>query len=298
MKKILTSLALIGAFATGSHAQEVDLKPFAIMIPNQVLGPNKPISNTGIINNQPAPADSIQGAIIYGVDSAGGNFLSTDTFIFFGPWVAMGDDGTMSFYRGFRGNGDDVDATDGYAIISYLGNDWVATTDSIKTLLNIQYFEQNGVGHPFEDMLYRRSELVNGQTYGWYAHMRPYPNWDDAPYVDPDPTNNWGYTPVIWQAGTTSIQELLSSTHYTPLAVYPNPTVEQLNFKLEFAKTNKSTVVRVLDLSGRALSSKAMGGANAGTQEYSYNVSKLSAGTYTLQVITDNAIYTSKFVKK
>lgn len=298
MKKILTSLALIGAIGTGAYAQEVDLRAFAIMIPNQVLGPNKPISNTGIINNLPAPADSIQGAILYGIDSSGGTFLTTDTFQFFGPWVAMGTDGTMGFYRGFSNSGNDVVAGPNGTILSYLGNDWVASTDSIKTLLNLQYFEEHGVDNLFEDMLYRRSELVAGQTYGWYAHMRPYPSWAEAPYVDPDHNNNWGYTPVIWQGGTTSIQELLSSTHYTPLTVYPNPTVEQLNFKLEFAKANKSTIVRVLDLGGRSLNSKAMGGANAGTQEYSYNVAKLPAGSYTLQVITDNAIYTSKFVKK
>ncbi len=209
----------------------------------------------------------------------------------------MGTDGTMGFYKGFRSNGDEVDATDGYAVISFLGNDWVATTDSIKTLLNVQYFEEHGVGNPFEDMLYRRSELVAGQTYGWYTHMRPYPSWDEASYTDPDRTNNWSYTPVIWQGGV-GIKELLSNTRYTALDVYPNPTVDQLNFKLEFAKANKSTVVRVLDISGRALSSKAMGASATGTQQFSYNVAQLPAGSYSLQVITDHAIYVSKFVKK
>jgi len=306
MRKILTSMALVAIGATANvQGQEIDLKPFAIMNTNQLLTGGKGITTTGItmtvtgnvVNIAPGPADSIQGFLAYAIDSSGGVLTTADSFAFFGPWSTMGTDGTVPFNRGFSLSGTDIDAGTTGASIFFLDNSWVATTDSIKTLLNVQYFEEHGIGNPFEDMLYRRSELVVGNTYGWYTHMRPYPNWEEGSFTDPDQTNNWSYTPVIWQGGV-GIKELLSNTHYTALEVYPNPTVDQLNFKLEFAKANKSTVIRVLDIVGRALNSKAMGASASGTQQFSYNVAQLPAGTYSLQVITDHEIYISKFVKK
>jgi hypothetical protein len=297
MRKILTSLALVGAMGSVSYAQEnIDLRPFAVMINNQVLNGHKFITNTGIINTDPAPADSIQGAILYGIDSSGGTLTATDSFAFFGPWSVMGTDGTVPFNRGFSLNGNDIVADADGTIIFYLDNSWVSSTDSIQTLLNVQFFEQNGVGFPFEDMLYRRSEFVDGQTYGWYTHMRPYPNWDESTFVDPNQDNNWAYTPVIWQSGT-SVKDLLANQHYSALNVYPNPAIDNINFKLDFTKANKSTVVRVLDLSGRSVSSKFMGSSDSGTKEFSYNIATLPAGSYTLQVITDNTISVAKFVK-
>ncbi|WP_118975502.1 T9SS type A sorting domain-containing protein [Taibaiella koreensis] len=297
MKKFLVSLTLLGMAGTSVYAQEIDLKPFAIMQENQALTPGKPISGTGVINNLPAPADSIQGAIIFTIDSSGGILTAADTFAFFGPWSTMNAQGQMSFNRGFSLDGSDIDAGANGKTIFYLDNSWVPTTDSIESLLNIPYFEEHGIGNPFEDMLYRRSELVSGQTYGWYAHMRPYPNWNEGTFTDPDQTNNWSYTPVIWQAGT-SIGELLSRTRYTPLEVYPNPTTDKLNFALTFSKANRSTVARVIDVNGRVLHAKALGGASSGTRQYFCNVEQLPVGNYTLQVITDNAIYISKFVRK
>lgn len=299
MRKILTSLALVGAIGTAGYAQEnIDLRPFAVMIPNQVLNAHTPITTTGMVNTLPVPVDSIQGAIVYAIDSSGGVLTNTDTFAFFGPWSVMSTTGTVPFNVGYSLDGSDIDAGTTGTSIFYLNNSWIPNTDSINTLLNVQYFEENGIGNPFEDMLYRRSEFVDGQTYGWYAHMRPYPNWDEGSFIDPDQTNNWDYTPVIWQGGTTSAKDLLANQHYSSLEVYPNPAVEKLNFKLDFTKMNKSTVVRVLDLSGRSLNSKFMGSAEPGTKEYSYNIETLPAGTYTLQVITDNSISVAKFVKK
>jgi len=268
------------------------------MIPNQELNPGEPITVTGVVNNNPAPADSIQGAIIYGIEANGGTLIGNiDTFVFFGPWSEMSAEGTVPFNIGFSQDGNDIVADTAYTPIFFLGNDWVPMTDSIKTLLNVQFFEENGVGHPFEDMLYRRSELVDGQTYGWYTHMRPYPNWDEGTFTDPDQTNNWDYTPVIWRTGTTSLTELLKNTKYTDIALYPNPAVDQVSFSIEFPKANKSTVARVLDVSGRAVKSKAYG-AGSGTQKYTMDVASLPAGIYSLQIICDNVIYHGKFVKK
>src|SRR5690606_36211407 len=109
---------------------------------------------------------------------------------------------------------------------------------------------------------------------------------------------NWTYTPVIWQGNPSGITELLNNTHYTPLEIFPNPTTDQVSFKLTFDKANKSTVVRIMDINGRVLNSKSLGSAPAGTQQYSVDVSTLPAGKYSIQVITTHTISVEKFVKK
>jgi|GEM_PF-894385 len=304
MKKILTSLALLG-LAAGAYAQRtVDLTAEALMIPNQQLEPGTPLTSSYYFNGNDLGAinDSIPAYIGYLIDSAGGTLLmNSDSIQFLGPWAELGDTGTMGF-QVWGPSEADIVADTSYAGIVSIPNTFYETTDSINSLLDIDSFETyfepyGGVGIPFESIILRRSELVNGETYGWYTHVRPYPSWDEAPYMDDDPMNNWVYTPVIWQ-GNTSISDLLSNTNYTPLEVYPNPTVDQLSFKLTFDKANKSTVVRIMDINGRVLNSKRLGSAPAGTQQYSVDVSALPAGNYSIQVITTHTISVEKFVKK
>lgn len=304
MKKILTLMAATAISGVVANAQTIDLAPEALMIPNQVLESSKGITTTPYTNGGDTTGtnDSIPGIIYYGIDSGGGTLTAEDTFQFIGPWSDLNDDGTMGFNIGYSLDGDDVVADTSYGMIFYLNNSWIESTDSINTLLNIDYFEANfvdsgGVGLPFEDMLYRRSELVNGQTYGWYTHCRPYPAWDDANYDDPNKLNNWYYTPVIWNANVTGLHDLISNTHYTPLKIYPNPTIDKLSFQLTFDKMNKSTVVRVLDINGRNIFSHNLGSGN-GTQDYSVDVQSLAPGNYQLQVITDHTISVEKFVKQ
>ncbi len=304
MKKILTSLALLGAMTMGAYAQTVDLSAQALMIPDQELNPGVPLSSSYYFNGGDLGAlnDSIPAYIGYGIDSAGGTLPMNDTIQFLGPWSVLNADSTMGFNI-YADTLADISADTGYAGIVSVPTTWFETTDSINTLLNIPYFDSNfvdydGINLPFINMVVRRADLVNGNTYGWYTHVRPYPSWDDAPYVDTNHLNNWAYIPVIWQGNPSGLTELLNNTHYTPLEIYPNPTTDQLSFKLNFDKANKYTVARILDLNGRALSSKYLGSAAAGTQQYSVDVSALPAGMYSIQVITERTISVEKFVKK
>jgi len=303
MKKILTSLALLGLGA-GAYAQSVDLTAEALMIPNQQLTPGTPLTYTYYYNGGDLEPlnDSLPAYIGYLIDSAGGTLhMNSDSIQFLGPWTVLNEDGTMGF-NVWGPSEEDISADEGYAPIVMIPNEFYETTDSINSLLDIDSFEvyfepYGGIGIPFESIVLRRSELVNGQTYGWYTHVRPYPGWTEGPYIDEDPMNNWVYTPVIWQ-GNTSISDLLNNTQYTPLEVYPNPTVDKLSFELTFEKPNKSTVVRIMDINGRVLNTQRLGSAPVGTQQYSVDVSALPAGNYSIQVITTHAISVEKFVKK
>lgn len=295
MKKIFTSLLALTGFGlmTASAQRDVDLAPQVFGAPRQGFFDGKHISPTGLINSQPIPTDSASGVLVLGIGEGGGTLLGTDTFLFFGPWRPMNDDGTMGFNVGFPNNEEDVEGSVGsFASIFYLGGDNITSIDSINTLLNIDSFT---VGLPFETLLSRRSELVVGNVYGWYTHMRPYPNWLDAVYSDPDQSNNWSYIPVIWQSNTTSVAEMFANS-YTPVDVFPNPTTSNVSMKVNIVDGNKFTVLRIIDQTGREISSKRLG-ATSGEQTFTSDVANLPAGMYNMQLICEKAIYVGKFVK-
>ncbi|WP_118974837.1 T9SS type A sorting domain-containing protein [Taibaiella koreensis] len=296
MKKNLTLLALLCSLGSISYAQQtsVDLAPLAIMNPNQILSPGRPISPTGYVN-PPAPADSIPGIVLFTIDTASGDLTTADTFLFIVPRSVLNTDGTVALFRGSITE-DVIGRPDSYSPIFYLGGDWLCNVDTIQTLFNFNAFAEGK--RLFKDILVRRSEFVDGQTYGWYAHMRPYPDWVAGSFTDPDTSNNWSYTPIIWKNNTNSIEELIKGTKYTPLEVYPNPTADKLNFVLEFSKNNKGTVARVTDINGRNVKMISLGSSISGKQQFSLDVADLRTGNYSLQVITDNAIYVQKFVRK
>lgn len=297
MRKFFTSLVALGGLGVVAHAQvlpgEVDLETRAIMIENQVLNPGVKISYYSYVNEQPANADSIPAALIYGIAPDGGIFPEADTFLILNPQRELNADGTMGFYVGMNHQGVEIEAGPTFTpIVTYV--DAVENTDSINTLLKISFFEENAEPGLFADMMVRRSELVDGQTYGYYCHMRPYPSWEEANYTDPRRRNNWSYTPVIWNGGGTSLAELVKKTQYTPVEIFPNPSTDKISFNIEVAPENRSTVVRVLDNMGRVVSSQAYKGAGS---SYSVDVAAFAAGTYHLQVICDRAIFINKFVK-
>ncbi len=293
MKKIFTSLLALGGLGIVANAQNVDLAPRVLGAPNQGFFNGKHISPSGLVNSNPIPTDSASGALSLGIGAGGGTLLGTDTFAFFGPWSEMSAEGTVGFSAGLTNGGADIVGVAGsWTSIYYLGGDNITSIDSINTLLNIESFV---VGEPFETLLSRRSELVNGNVYGWYTHMRPFPNWSEGSFTDADDTNNWAYIPVIWQSNTTSIAEMFANS-YTLVDVFPNPTVNNISMKVNIADGNKSTVLRIIDATGREISSKQLG-ATSGDQSFTSDVSNLPAGIYNMQVICQKAIYVGKFVK-
>lgn len=294
MKKIFTSLSLAavglaGAVSANAQERDLDLEPRALMEENQVLT-RKAISPSPYLG-EPVSADSIPGIIWFGIAANGGTMLENDTFSIITPNVSMNDDGTIQI-PGIIYDGLDREADTVWSRVYYYGSPAVMHTDSINTLLNIEFYVDSGASL-FESMLYRRSELVEGQTYGWYAHMRPYPGWIGAQYVDLNQSNNWHYTPVIWNAGL-SIKDLLKNTSYTPIDVYPNPATDKISFNVDVDASNKSIVVRVLDNLGREVYAK---NHKDGNRNLSVDISKFAAGNYNLQVICDRAIFASKFIK-
>jgi len=287
MKRIYAALALLGATITGASAQSVDLLTIPVIDSNYHMPPTgKPFSITGIFDAGTPGGDSITAAALFAINP--GSVLAVGDQVFYMATDAtLDEEGSASGWL-YTVADDDIIPED-VPITFAIGRAFIS--DSIHTLLNIENFEADSSF--FVDILVKRENLVEGQTYGWYGYCAPYPR--DA-YEDGDNSNNLTYTPIIWGEGT-SIEDL-KNPKLTALNIFPNPTTESINFELTFADANKSTVARVLDISGRVVSTTNFGKTNSGTRQHSVNVASLPAGTYSLQVVTDHTISVEKFVKK
>ncbi len=81
----------------------------------------------------------------------------------------------------------------------------------------------------------------------------------------------------------------------TNIAVHPNPAVNYFNLKVVTDK-DENALVRVVDLLGRTLITKQTK-VLTGINTISFNdISSLSAGTYSVQVILNNNVYTEKLI--
>ncbi len=80
------------------------------------------------------------------------------------------------------------------------------------------------------------------------------------------------------------------------LSVYPNPVVDNANFKFNLTIANNVNI-NVYDLKGNLVKSLNLGRKAAGEQLYNFDASNLTKGTYLIQLVSGNQKATSKFVK-
>ncbi len=80
------------------------------------------------------------------------------------------------------------------------------------------------------------------------------------------------------------------------LSVYPNPVVDNANFKFNLSVADNVNI-NVYDLKGNLVKSLNLGRKTAGEQLYNFDASNLTKGTYLIQLVSGNQKVTSKFVK-
>lgn len=80
------------------------------------------------------------------------------------------------------------------------------------------------------------------------------------------------------------------------LQVFPNPTAGDLNLTFELQSADNANI-SIMDISGRVMSVLLQGKLNAGTHNYSFDVSnQLNRGMYFLQLQTEQGIMTQKII--
>lgn len=300
MKKLYAAAALFLAAFSGAKAQlpHVDLQGLVVIDSLRELNPTtgKYISWRSAMDNTINPFDSIPGAALVTISPRGGGLAEGDKVWFITPTCEVTSTGVYGYVATITAGSEVEPDPTLLTPVRVDGN--LSRTDSVMTLLNIDSFNTPGV-NLFSSLLVPRASLVEGRVYGFYVYNRPYPTTqggEDYQFRDTIPANNWDYMPVYWGRGT-SISDLFS-TKYDKMDVYPNPaTGAAINYSYDAKKASNYQIIRVLDITGRTVLTERKEAVVAGTVKGKLDVAGLSAGTYTIQVITEYGISATKFVK-
>lgn len=271
MKKILTLTALLlGGLTIGASAQRtIDLRTVLI----------KPTDGTAINCTDSFPASWI--IINDGPDPV----YPTDTV------------GIADYENLFEQDGTDVSKTffpvrltDTFFqgdTLEIAGLSWNSHNSRIKTLVDTSSF---AFVNAFEA---GRGYFAFSNVLGVMKQMGT--SWDNDPNItDPNDTNNYSFRLVVYNCAATGVDDIFSGLDKQNISVFPNPAMDNINFKYEFAKATTATA-RISDITGRTILVKDFGKNNSGIKNFSLDVSALHAGTYFLEFITEDKRGLSKF---
>ncbi|WP_129020527.1 T9SS type A sorting domain-containing protein [Edaphocola flava] len=265
MKKIFTSLALLGAFVTGANAQknaDLEINPYfpqpAATYANLNAGDTFYIAAI-VTNNGPnaiVPTDTIVVGLngcFTGASTGNSYTLSAEEHL----TLASGASDTL-IYPVIQGSAAGSTSTE-QVIVKW-------NTNSLDTVVvSIYGFDQNGLFND-DGIDNTTGEFTTGSN------------------------NVIGYT--ITFGNPNSIKETQLAKEV--ISVYPNPAVNEVNFDYTFKAATEASV-RVLDVTGRQVYTQSFGKQAAGKQSLKVDVSSLNNGMYTIELITDNAKAVSKF---
>jgi hypothetical protein len=297
MKRILTSIAVLGLLVNVSFAQTsdgpIDLEALiALPLENSVL------SSTGSLDTS---------KVLCGIRcNTADSILNTQSVLFYSsfnnfPTSTSVNASGFSFTNNVLFPASSIIFT--FPNANELGaghtGPFTLSADSIKALCNWADW-QNDIFTTIN-----RANLVPGQAYGFFFKaMGVQPEGAEVNEYREDPVsgtgakngNNRTAVKVIWGQGT-SIEDMLAKKDKVNIDVYPNPSNDVINFNFNFVKPSHATAV-VRDITGKIVQSRNLGRATTGEQKYSLNISSLSAGNYVLQFDTDEETAVAKFTVK
>jgi hypothetical protein len=96
---------------------------------------------------------------------------------------------------------------------------------------------------------------------------------------------------------TPKVSAIEDADHAYPLLIYPNPTINSAQIKLEYSGKEKDCIADIIDASGRTILSQVISLKNGETQIDLRGLSLLSPGIYTVLINSGAVIYTGKLMK-
>ncbi|GEM_PF-332864 len=278
MKKILTSVALLAAFATGAYAQKnIDLAFKAVKPANDATYPNVVAGDSldftvRVVNkgtDAVAPTDTI---LVWYL----GNMVNNTT-------------GNLDWNLN-RWTGLNIAAGDSLDLVNWMtkGGGYIDGADTIL----YWFFDNATMAFTYNEETI--SYKVEG--YGWDASGNIFNDPDITDPADPDNTltgdNSISILNVTF-GDPTSVLNVAGLPKET-ISVYPNPATNKIGFNYNFA-TNTTATVNVTDVTGRTVIVKELGKQVVGQKEFTLDVSALSNGMYYMELVTDEKRAVSKF---
>lgn len=256
MKKILTSLALLGAFAFGANAQRTTGVEGVWISPDNSAAYTIPCT------------DSFEIHFAY-INRGPETVLATDTFFYFGPSTP---EGRVNYTLH---NNQPIAPNDTIANVRYK-----LTRSSIQRLVDESATEW--VFPPFANGNY----IMFTQAGGFTNSATPPANVleIDESSSAPIPADALGI--IINCAVSIKDANFSKST----LSIYPNPASSVISF--ETGVINGEATVRITDLTGRTVMVKDLGKQVEGTKTFTVDVATLTQGMYFVEFVngTNKAI--------
>lgn len=248
MKKILTSLALLGLVAFNASAQRTT------GVKCVWVGPQQPNETTAF--TIPC-SDSFTIEFIY-INEGPEVVLTTDTFFYIAPFTP--------------------DERVNYVLTTTP----VAVNDTItRVAARVHRNQLRLVDLTSNDWLF--PPHANG-TYGMFTQCAGFTNTNTPPanFLELDEDSEFADgIGVSIDCTTSSVADV--KLNKQTLSVYPNPVLDKVNFK--FNLSNGNATARILDIAGRSVMVKDFGKQNAGEKELSIDVSSLNAGMYYVELV-------------
>lgn len=263
MKKILTSLALLGILASGAYAQKnIDLQMVPLTPTSGFELPNQAQGDTMYfyfqVTNAGSDAVTLEDTIkisCYGILEAENGTEYYFTLKIDSTELAVGGIDTFGFYTTQGENwGDSENGT----VYTVFPDNSVDTFDFIIFGLDVD-------GALFTDPDIDSEGIASGNNYVMI----------DGVFGDP-----------------SGIFEVENHTKAS-LDIFPNPATSTVNVSYSFSATTPAAI-RVTDITGRVVLNQDLGRQTPGTQQFSVDVSALNNGIYTIELITDQQRAISK----
>lgn len=255
MKKILTSLALVGLGSLGAFAQKsVDLA-FTLVQPAADFA----------MSCEPGDSTTLEFIIVNNGPDA---LTLGDTVFVKGPWNEENYVSVLTF-ADEEGNVLTVNAGDTVGHFA-----WNIHSSEVLTLADPNSFEW--VYAPFASSQNYLFALLSGSF--------------SASFEDPITENNGGTVNVTW-CPSTSIQDQIALNK--SMSVFPNPAQNQINVQFDFNEAAHATV-RISDITGRVVLDQDFGKQTPGIHSFSIDASSLNNGMYNIELIMNNQRAISK----
>lgn len=103
-----------------------------------------------------------------------------------------------------------------------------------------------------------------------------------------------GTNPDLEGPAIVSTQEVLPLENI--MEVYPNPTSDKIQLALDLTETSNKVLVKIFDAQGRQVMNQRY--EKLRKETFTYNTKSLAAGTYFIQVVTDEGARAQRFVVK
>ncbi len=176
--------------------------------------------------------------------------------------------------------------------------DYTLSADSLYRLIDLDDYENPNV----DTLTYITKEnFVHGETYGLFYRISAHGTVTDGAittiYEDVDPSNNMVVMPLTWNTDPISVGEMIKEGATQKIVIFPNPVQDQFSFDHIYGQKTNSVQINIVDITGKVVYTQSEAAPTQVAARYNVNTNGLAAGTYMVQLVTDNYTATSKFVK-